>query len=104
MAFNKALASNWPGCTGGNVGISAGAVYQIAIHFERQLLWRTHAVAVGGHAYSIPAMDCYVNTMDGPTDGTGAVLSFSASACYPTSGSTGPGTPLNPNAIVVPGS
>lgn len=37
---------------------------------------------VGGHAYTIPAQDCYANIMEGPADGTGPVLSFNASACY----------------------
>ena len=37
---------------------------------------------LGGHAYTIPAADCYANIMGGPADGTGAVLSFDAAACY----------------------
>jgi len=35
-----------------------------------------------GHANTIPAADCYATTMAGPSDGTGNVLSFNASACY----------------------
>jgi|HubBroStandDraft_1064217.scaffolds.fasta_scaffold20553_1 hypothetical protein len=35
-----------------------------------------------GHAYSIPAADCYSNVMGGPANGTGNVLSFNATACY----------------------
>lgn len=35
-----------------------------------------------GHAYTIPAADCYSNIMHGPSNGTGAVLTFSAAACY----------------------
>jgi hypothetical protein len=37
---------------------------------------------LGGHANTIPAADCYANTMLGPADGTGAVLSFNAATCY----------------------
>jgi len=37
---------------------------------------------VAGHAYSNPATDCYTNIMNGPSDGTGSVLSFNAAACY----------------------
>jgi hypothetical protein len=37
---------------------------------------------VAGHAYTIPAADCYVNVMNGPANGTGAVLSFNAGTCY----------------------
>lgn len=37
---------------------------------------------VGGHAYTIPAQDCFLTTMGGPSDGTGSVLSFNAATCY----------------------
>lgn len=39
---------------------------------------------VGGHAHTIPAQDCYATMMLGPADGTGSVLSFNASSCYPS--------------------
>lgn len=35
-----------------------------------------------GHAYTIPAADCYAQVMGGRPDGTGAVLSFNANSCY----------------------
>jgi len=38
--------------------------------------------SVGGHAYTLPAYDCFVTTMGGPTDGTGPVLSFNLVTCY----------------------
>ena len=47
---------------------------------------------VGGHAYRIPAQDCYTTRMFGPADGTGSALSFNASSCY---GTGGPGAPTN---------
>jgi hypothetical protein len=37
---------------------------------------------IAGHAYLIPAAVCYLNTMKGPADGTGSVLSFDAQNCY----------------------
>jgi hypothetical protein len=38
--------------------------------------------SVGGFANMNPAMACYTNVMKGPSDGTGSVLTFNASACY----------------------
>jgi hypothetical protein len=37
---------------------------------------------LAGHAHEIPACNCYANVMKGPADGSGALLSFNASACY----------------------
>ncbi len=37
---------------------------------------------LGGHASTIPAEDCFLGPMAGPTDGSGNVLTFSATACY----------------------
>jgi hypothetical protein len=48
---------------------------------------------VGGHAFTIPAQDCYTTQMNGPADGTGGVLSFNASLCYPSG--VGPSAPTN---------
>ena len=42
----------------------------------------------GGHGNTNPAADCYLNTMHGPIDGTGSVLSFNAATCYPTPSGT----------------
>ena len=36
----------------------------------------------GGHAFTIPAQDCYGTTMGGAADGQGSVLSFNAATCY----------------------
>lgn len=51
---------------------------------------------VGGHAYLNAAAGCFLNTMSGPADGTGSVLSFNANNCY--NGVTG-GTPLPPSGL-----
>jgi hypothetical protein len=37
---------------------------------------------LGGHASTIPAEDCFRGPMAGPADGSGNVLTFSASGCY----------------------
>jgi hypothetical protein len=43
-------------------------------------------VALGGHANTNPAEDCYLNVMGGAASGTGSVLGFNAASCYPLSG------------------
>jgi hypothetical protein len=47
---------------------------------------------VGGHAYTIPAQDCFTNVMGGPANGVGTVLTFNASTCY---SSNQPAPPTN---------
>jgi hypothetical protein len=37
---------------------------------------------VGGRGNTIPAQDCFLSVMGGPSDGTGPVLSFNADSCY----------------------
>lgn len=37
---------------------------------------------VGGHVYTIPAEDCYLNVMGGAANGTGGPYSFNAKTCY----------------------
>lgn len=37
---------------------------------------------VSGLAYTNPAQDCYANTMGGPANGSGTVLTFSEAVCY----------------------
>jgi hypothetical protein len=56
----------------------------------------------GGHINAIPAMACYLNTMNGPPDGSGGALTFSASQCYPsaTGSSSGPAPPTNLSGTV----
>ena len=49
---------------------------------------------VGGHAYTIPALDCY-GMMGGPADGTGSPLTFNAARCYTNAGGTPPSPPTN---------
>jgi hypothetical protein len=50
---------------------------------------------VGGHAYTVPAQDCFINVMHGPADGNGSVLSFNADTCYTVTSSGAPSAPTN---------
>jgi hypothetical protein len=50
---------------------------------------------VNGHAYTIPAQDCYSNVMGGPADGSGSVLTFNADNCYTTVARPAPPTGLS---------
>jgi hypothetical protein len=58
-------------------------------------------LGVGGHANTIPAQDCFQNLMGGPSNGTGPVLTFNASACYAPSGTTPPLSPPTGLTVVV---
>ena len=59
-----------------------------------------NAPNVGGHAYTIPAQDCYLHVMGGAANGTGAVLNFNASRCYGSSSVTLPVPPTGLQAVV----
>jgi hypothetical protein len=56
-------------------------------------------IGSGGFANSNPAEDCFLNVMGGPAAGTGSVMSFSAAACY---SSSGPNPPSGLSAVVSP--
>jgi hypothetical protein len=56
--------------------------------------------AVGGHANTIPAADCYAS-MGGSSQGTGSVLTFNPSSCYATTSTNNqPSPPTNLAATV----
>jgi hypothetical protein len=56
---------------------------------------------VGGHAYTIPAQDCYTNTMGGSANGSAsAALTFNAATCYVSGVVQLPAAPTNLNAVV----
>jgi hypothetical protein len=48
---------------------------------------------VSGHAYHIPAYNCFRTVMNGPADGSGSVLTFNANRCYSAVDTTPPGIP-----------
>jgi len=78
-----------PDVTGGNVGQCSGGTYNHAFALSSgQCSGGTFVANVnGGHMNSNPAMDCYLNVLNGPLDGSGGALTFNANACYPSSGS-----------------
>jgi hypothetical protein len=88
-----------PDVSSGNVGIcSSGSTYAGAqATSSSQCTGGTLSPAWASHITSIPAQDCYLNTMGGPPDGTGKVLNFDASLCYGSSG-----TSPAPSAVVPP--
>jgi hypothetical protein len=60
---------------------------------------------VGGHAYSIPAENCYSSNMSGVAAGTGNALTFNADNCYggnttSTPPPAAPAAPTNLNAVI----
>lgn len=81
----KAWPPIGPDVSGGNVGICSGGTYTgLACTATSQCGGGgTCSSATAGEAFSIPAMDCYLNAMNGPPDGTGSALAFDADTCYP---------------------
>ena len=93
-----------PEVTNGNVGQCTTGSYagMFATSSSQCAGGSFSAHANGGHANSIPAMDCFFS-LGGPPDGSGSALSFNASSCYASSStttSTGPGTPTGLTATV----
>ncbi len=80
-----------PDVSNGNLGVCSGGSYAgMAATSASQCSGGTLAAAWGSHANANPAMNCYLTVMNGPVDGTGAVLSFSAAACYAQQSNTLP--------------
>jgi hypothetical protein len=73
-----------PEVSSGNLGLCTGGTYPYNMATSSAFCTGGTITAsdAGGHANSNPAMDCYVNAMGGPPDGSGSALSFNASACY----------------------
>jgi len=78
-----------PDVTGGNLGQCSGALNVVGQFNGVPALTNAQcgghgitASAWAGHVNSNSAMDCYLNVMNGPVDGSGAVLSFNADNCY----------------------
>jgi len=100
---SKAWPPIGPDVSGGNLGTCSGGTYAgLWATRSAQCTGGTLAIAYAGHANSIPAMDCYLNTMGGSLQGTGSVLTFDAAACYythQTKQSVAP--PTSPTAVPV---
>jgi hypothetical protein len=97
-----------PDITGGNVGQCAGTLNTsgkyngVAASNSSQCAGSSlTSPSWGGHINLIPAMDCFLNVMNGAPDGTGTALSFDASLCYVAV--TPPVVSLSRTSIVFPG-
>jgi hypothetical protein len=95
-----------PDVTSGNLGVCTGGTYAGAqATSASQCAGGTLSSGWASHANSIPAQDCFLNTMLGPPDGSGGELSFDANVCYYGSSTktTGPGVPpaLTATPVVV---
>lgn len=55
---------------------------------------------LGGHAYTIPSRNCYLNVMGGKMDGTSGVLTFNPTTCYSQTTASGPAAPTSLTATV----
>jgi hypothetical protein len=94
----KAWPPIGPDVSSGNLGTCTGMFSGSQATSSSQCAGGSVTSAWAGHANSIPALDCYLNVMQGPADGTGNVLSFDASACYSSSETTGP-PPASPTGL-----
>lgn len=96
----KAWPAIGPDVNGGNVKYCSGGTYTgTYVLTSGQCPSGTATTLAGGRIVSNPAMDCYLNTMSGVPDGTGAVLSFNASTCY-TASSTPAGSVTGGKLII----
>lgn len=98
----KAWPPIGPDVTGGNVGQCSGGTFDSSEAISSsQCTGGTFSPVGGGLVVSLPAMDCYLNTMKGAVNGTGGALTFDPSACYSASGTgtTPPSPPQNVNAV-----
>ncbi len=80
-----------PDVTAGNVGQCTGTLNTpgqyagVAATTDSQCTGASLSPAWDGHVNAIPAMNCYLNVMGGPPDGTGGTLTFEATNCYASS-------------------
>lgn len=77
----KAWPPIGPDVSTGNVGICTGTYAGAQATLSAQCTGGTKSAAWGSHVVSIPAQDCYLITLNGPPDGTGAVLPFDYANC-----------------------
>jgi hypothetical protein len=88
-----------PDVTGGNVGICLGGTNKGAYVTSSSQCPGSTVSSMGGHINSIPAMNCYLNTMGGSPVGSGSALPFDAKTCY-ASGTAQVVAPTNLKAMV----
>jgi hypothetical protein len=96
----KAWPPIGPDVTTGNVGMCTGTYSGVQATASSQCSGGTLTSAWASHVTSIPAQDCFLNVMNGPPNGSGGILSFDASQCYGSSGTSGGGTgPAAPTGL-----
>ena len=94
-----------PDVSSGNVGQCAGSLNVsgkfngVAATNASQCAGSGLSTAWAGHVNANPAMNCALNIMGMPPDGSGNVLAFDASACY--GGSSSSKAPNPPTSLVV---
>jgi hypothetical protein len=99
-----------PDVTSGNLGVCSGTLNAPRQYVGVAALTSAqcspgpalNASQWGGHVNAIPSIACYLNTMKGPPDGTGAALTFNAATCYAGSGVAAPSAPSGLSGVVVP--
>lgn len=90
-----------PEVAGGNLGVCSGGTYAGALATSSsQCVGGTLVTALAGHVNATPALNCYLNVMGGPPDGTGSVLNFNANTCYPSSAVVAPAPPTGLTVVV----
>jgi hypothetical protein len=77
----------WPGIgpdiTGGNIGQCSGGAYALVATISGKCTGGSFSPsALAGHVNTSPAMNCALNVMGMPPDGSGGPLSFNAASCY----------------------
>jgi hypothetical protein len=97
----KAWPAIGPDVAGGNLLLCAsGATYADTLVTSSGSCGGSAANDAAGKSNSIPSMDCYLNTMSGPPDGRGGVLTFNPNTCYTgTTTGTGPAPPTGVTAV-----
>lgn len=77
-----------PDVTGGNVGVCSGTLntsgHQSGMPATSSAQCTGTSLSTGwaGHVNAIPAMNCALNVMGMPPDGTGPARPFDATTCY----------------------
>lgn len=94
-----------PDVVGGNIGQCNGTLNQagryngLAVTSSSQCAGSGSSTAWGAHVNANPAMNCALNIMGIPPDGTGPVKAFDPSTCYPSGGGGSPVFSASPTSF-----
>jgi hypothetical protein len=100
----KAWPPIGPDVSTGNVGRCASGTYSGAQATLSGQCGASLTTSWASHVTSIPAQDCYLVTLGGAPDGTGAALPFDATTCYAGGGTTFSLTVTQPTGGTITGS